>query len=81
MWNINNDECEEINKKWWIKMHSTVTVWTKWQVVIPSEIRQMLGIKPWDSLMVVTKYWKAIWMVKMDDVDELMQYIKDEQKN
>ncbi|EKE29275.1 MAG: hypothetical protein ACD_2C00194G0002 [uncultured bacterium (gcode 4)] len=78
MTNINSPECDALREKWGIKMHSTVTVGTKWQVVIPSEVRELLGIKPWDSLMVVTKHWKAVAMVKMDDINELMEYIKKE---
>jgi hypothetical protein len=30
-------------------------------------------------MMVVTKHGKAVAMVKMDDVDELMKYIQNEQ--
>lgn len=80
MWKIDKNECDEIARKQCVKIHSTVTVGTKWQVVIPSEVREMLSIKPWDTLMVVTKLWKAIWMVKLDDIDELMEYIKKEQE-
>lgn len=75
MWKL---DMEEIKKCWWVKMHSTVTVGTKWQVVIPSEVRELLNIKVWDSLMVITKHWKAIWMVKTDDMELLMEYMQKE---
>lgn len=78
MLDLNTKECEDIKQKWWIKMHSTVTVWTKWQVVIPADVRELLWIKPWDSMMVVTKHLMAIWMVKTDNIEELMTYIKKE---
>lgn len=78
---MNNEECLELEKKWGIKMHTTVTVWTKWQVVIPQEVRELLNIKPWDTLMVVTKHGKAVWMVKIDDVWEMMEYMKKELEN
>ncbi len=74
-------KCGALHGKCGVKMHTTVTVGTKWQVVIPQEVREMLGIKPGDTLMVVTKHGKAVGMVKMDDIDELMAYIKEEQKN
>ena len=74
---MDNTECKE----WGIKMYSTVTVWTKWQVVIPQEVREALNIKPWDTLIVVTKYDKAVWMVKTDDIWELMEYMKKEMQN
>ena len=61
-----------------MKMHSTVTVWTKGQVVIPQEVREMLGIKPGDVLMVITKHDTAVGMVKIDDVPKMMQYMQQE---
>ncbi len=74
-------ECTNLNEECWIKIHWTVIVWAKWQVVIPSQIRKNLNINSWDSLMVVTKHWKAIWMVKQDDLEELMKYMEDEIKS
>lgn len=78
---MDNKECSALNKKCGVKMHTTVTVGTKGQVVIPQEVRELLKIKPGDTLMVVTKHGKAVGMVKMDDVNELMEYIKKEQMN
>ncbi|MCK9273145.1 AbrB/MazE/SpoVT family DNA-binding domain-containing protein [Candidatus Gracilibacteria bacterium] len=78
---IDQKECHALNKKCGVKMHTTVTVGTKGQVVIPQEVREMLNIKPGDTLMVVTKHGKAVGMVKLDNVDELMEYIKKEQMN
>lgn len=75
MTNLNIDT---IKKCWWVKMHATVTVWTKWQVVIPSEVRELLNINPWDNLMVITKHGKALWMIKTDDMDELMEFMQRE---
>lgn len=78
---LHSEEIQELHAKVWLKLHTTVTVGTKWQVVIPVEVREMLNINPWDSLMVVTKNGKAIWMVKMDDIDEMMTYMKKEMRN
>jgi AbrB family looped-hinge helix DNA binding protein len=61
-----------------MKMYTTVTVGTKWQVVIPQEVRERLNIRPWDSLMVVTKHGKAIGMIKTDDMAEFMAYMQNE---
>lgn len=61
-----------------MKMHTTVTVGTKWQVVIPQDVRELLGIKPGDSLMVITKHGKAIGMIKTDDMTEFMAYMQNE---
>ena len=38
----------------------------------------MLGIKPGDVLMVVTKHDTAVGMVKIDDVPKMMQYMQQE---
>lgn len=65
-------------KKSTVKMHSTVTVGTKWQVVIPLEVRDLLWIKPWDTLIVITKDNVALWMTKTDNIDDLLEYIKKE---
>lgn len=78
---MDNKECHALNKKCGVKMHTTVTVGTKGQVVIPQEVRELLNINPGDTMMVVTKHSKAVGMVKMDDVNELMEYIKKEQMN
>lgn len=64
-----------------MKMHTTVTVGTKWQVVIPQEVRTMLDIKPGDTLMVITKHEKAIGMIKTDDMAEFMAYMQNEINN
>jgi AbrB family looped-hinge helix DNA binding protein len=61
-----------------MKIHGKVTVWPKSQVVIPKDVRMLIGIKPWDDLMVVTKWGMAIAMVKSDDVQKFMQYINSE---
>ena len=61
-----------------LKVVSTTTVWPKWQIVIPKEIRDTLNIKPWDNMVVLMKNWKYIWLVKNDDIWDLMKYITSE---
>lgn len=75
---INSKENIELREKVWLKMHTTVTVGTKWQIVIPQEVRELLNINPGDSMMVITKNGMAIWMIKMDNIDEMMKYVKQE---
>ena len=38
-----------------MKMYGSVVVGTKGQIVIPSDVRRILGIDPGDTLFVVTK--------------------------
>jgi len=58
----------------------TVTVGTKWQIVIPKDAREELGIKEGDKMMVFTKHGKAIGLVKSDDLEELLWYMQQEIK-
>jgi len=61
-----------------LKVIWTTTVWPKWQVVIPKEVRDTLWIKPWDNMVVLMKNWKYMWLVKNDDIWDLMKYVTSE---
>lgn len=61
-----------------LKIVWTTSVWERWQVVIPKEVREMLDIKKWDNLVVLMKDNKYIWMVKSDNIWDLMKYITSE---
>jgi len=65
-------ECSNFN----IKLQWKVTIWTKWQIVIPNEVRKLLNLNPWDDLAIFTKNDIAIWLVKSDDIDQVMAYMK-----
>lgn len=58
---------------WWV-----VTVGPKWQIVIPKDIRDEVWIIPGDSVAVLIKDWKFIWIVKNQDVSEIMEYVECE---
>lgn len=75
---MDNKKCEELNKECGVKMFGSVTVGTKGQVVIPKEVRELLGIESGDTLVVVTKHNKAIGMVKTDDMQAFMEYMQKE---
>lgn len=60
-----------------VKLTWTVNVWSKWQIVLPKELRDKLDIKPGDSLSVLLKDEKFIWIVKNDDLNELMEFVKN----
>lgn len=61
-----------------IKLYSITSIWPKWQVVIPKEIREKLNLKQWDSVSILLKDDKYIWIIRNDDLTELMEYIKIE---
>ncbi len=64
-----------------LKVVWTTTVWPKWQIVIPKEIRNTLGIETWDHMVVLIKDWKYIGLVKNDNIWDLMKYITSEWAN
>ena len=61
-----------------MKIHGNVTIGPKWQIVIPKDVRTLIGVKPWDDMVMITKFGKAIWMIKSDDIQEFLNYMKSE---
>jgi len=61
-----------------IKLYGTTTIWPKWQLVIPKEIRNKLNINSWDSMTIILKDDKFIGIIKNEDIKELFEYIKNE---
>lgn len=59
-------------------MYGSVVVGTKGQIVIPSEVRKTLNIQPGDSMCVLTKHDRAVALIKMDDLDEFMEFMQRE---
>jgi AbrB family looped-hinge helix DNA binding protein len=67
-------------KKCDIKLYWTTTIWPKWQLVIPKEIRDKLDLKAGDSMSIILKDDKFIWILRNKDISELMEYIEKENK-
>jgi AbrB family looped-hinge helix DNA binding protein len=61
-----------------VKMHGSVTVGTKGQIVIPKDVRDMLGISEWDTLMSMTKYGKFVGFIKAEDMGDFIELLKAE---
>ena len=61
-----------------VKMHGSVTVGTKWQIVIPKDVRDMLGIVEWDTLMSMTKHGKFVGFIKAEDMGDFIDLLKSE---
>lgn len=74
----NNTLSDSDNHPCNIKMHGSVVVWSKGQIVIPSDVRKMLEIEPWDSLFCITKDGKAIWLIPTQNLNDFMEYMKSE---
>jgi AbrB family looped-hinge helix DNA binding protein len=52
-----------------------VTVGTKWQIVIPKEIRDTLGIVPGKKFITLLKDGKYLGLVDHEDMEDLKKYI------
>ena len=61
-----------------LKVVWTTSVWPKWQIVIPKEVRDILDIKPWDNMVVLMKENKYVWLVKNDNIWDLMKFVTSE---
>ena len=67
-------------KKCNINLYWTTNIWPKWQLVIPKEIRDKLELNTGDSMSIILKDDKFIWILRNKDVSELMEYIENENK-
>jgi len=64
------------------KLYGTATVGTKGQVVIPSEAREELGIKPGDRLYVVgSSKRKFVGFITEDQLQHMIQHITENVEN
>ena len=60
------------------KIYGSVTVNAKWQIVIPVEAREKLGIKTWDQLIVTSKWPFVVGLIKADNMQEFITAIEQE---
>ncbi len=63
-----------------MKIHGKVTIGPKSQIVIPKDVRTLIGINPGDDLIIVSKWDMAIAMVKSNDLPKFLQYMNSEIK-
>lgn len=76
--------CFAMHKTWDFKIQWTTTVWSKWQIVIPKSVRDLLDINSGDDLIIITKNDDAMVMMKSEDLEKFMWYLKtciDEMSN
>jgi AbrB family looped-hinge helix DNA binding protein len=64
-------KCEKPN----LSILWVVTVGTKWQIVIPKEIRDKLGIFPGKKFITLLKDDKYLGLVDHENMDDLKKYI------
>lgn len=61
-----------------MRIRGNVTVGPKWQVVIPKDVRDLLGIDCKDNLVVITKWNSVVGFVRNNDVNHIIDYIQSE---
>lgn len=61
-----------------MKLHGTTTIWPKWQIVIPKEVRDLLKMSPWDSVTIISKDDKWVIFIKNEELSGLFEYVKSE---
>lgn len=68
---MKHEQCE-------LKIHGSVLVGPKGQVVIPKEVRNLLHIESGDSLIVMSKNDIAVGFIKADNMQAFLDYMKQE---
>ena len=58
------------------KIYGSVTVNAKWQIIIPVEARQCLGIKAGDKLLVTSKWKCFLGFIKAANVREFIDKLQ-----
>jgi AbrB family looped-hinge helix DNA binding protein len=67
-----------LNKMINLKIVWLTTIWPRGQLVIPKEVRDKLWLKNWDNMVVLMKNDKFLWLVKNENIWDLMKYITSE---
>lgn len=66
---------------WDLALYSAVTVGTKWQIVIPKEVRKKLNINPGDKLVTITKGNIAIGFIKSENFPQVLEHLNQEMQD
>lgn len=61
-----------------LRIYGTATVGPKGQIVIPKDVRDLLGMNPGDNVTVLLKDGRFIGIVKNDDLQSAFEYAKSE---
>lgn len=72
-----NNKIEKI--EWVDRIYKAeIKIGTKFQFVIPAEIRKVLDIEHWNNIIVIWKYPCWLGFIKNDKIDYLFDFIKED---
>lgn len=60
-----------------LKIFWSISIWQKWQIVIPKACRDALWVDTWDELIAMTKWNDAIVLIRWWDLANDLQWIVD----
>lgn len=59
-----------------LKIEWTASVWSKWQIVIPKNVRNKFKLNTWSDLVVLSwDFW--IFLIKSSDLQDMMGDFSD----
>lgn len=61
-----------------MRLCGTWNIGSKWQIVIPKDARDVMGLSPGDSVSFVVKDEKFLWVIPNTSIEELLAYIESE---
>ena len=75
IWLKTINEIDISKEKFIIDERWEISIWTKYQFVIPADIRKQLEINPWDNLIILWVSERWLWLIKNDNIDFLLNYL------
>ncbi len=63
-----------------MKIEGTASIGTKWQIVIPKNVRKKFDLKAWDDLVVLSSDCATL-LIKSEDLKEMMNNFEKVIKN
>ncbi len=58
------------------KIAGTASIWTKWQIVIPKNLREKFNLNPGDDLVVLSARSATI-LIKSENLEDMMQQFEE----
>jgi len=59
-----------------MKIEGTASVWTKWQIVIPKNVREKFELKTWSDLVVLSSDFATI-LIKSENLKEMVAHFEN----